>query len=214
MVRFFIENHVGESQGRLPFVAVSLPQQQQSLALLQKYLFAADAFNFSPELLNKLAPSRWSDWGNSPRRGRLDYPIHDSVLSLQSLVLRNLLSGQHLSVLKDIEFKSQPGKALSLPELFNNLHEGIWTEVIKPKGRLKISSLRRGLQREYLDVLKEMVLRKESVPEDARTLAWYKLRQLNQQLQGLNSEDEYTKAHLWESRDRITKVLNAPLQSN
>jgi hypothetical protein len=59
-----------------------------------------------------------------------------------------------------------------------------------------------------------MVLRREYVPEDARSLAWYRLRQLNEKLAQMNTNDEYTKAHLLETRDRIEKALNAPLQSN
>ncbi|MEH2350911.1 MAG: zinc-dependent metalloprotease [Nostoc sp.] len=205
----------GVSQHRLPFEPVPVEEQRQALETLQKYVFAEDALSFSPELLNKLAPSRWRHWGSSPRVGRLDFPIHDLVLLMQGSVLRDLLSGDRLSRLKDIELKTKPENALTLPELFDTLQSGIWTEVIKPKGKLmKISSLRRGLQRQYLDILTAMVLRKESVPEDARTLAWYKLKQLDEQLKGVNSEDEYTKAHLLETRDRIEKVLNAPLQGN
>ncbi|WP_041234009.1 zinc-dependent metalloprotease [Cylindrospermum stagnale] len=209
----FYRVHGGESENRLPFASVPVEQQRQALATLQKYVFAEDALNFSPELLNKLAPSRWRHWGSSPQVGRLDFPIHDLVLFMQGAVLRELLSSDRLSRLKDIELKSQPGNALSLPELFNTLHQGVWTEVLKPKGQsLKISSLRRGLQRQYLDILMAMVLRKENVPEDARTLAWYKLKQLDKQLKRVGSGDEYTKAHLLESGDRIEKTLNAPLQ--
>ncbi|MEH1766844.1 zinc-dependent metalloprotease [Nostoc sp.] len=205
----------GVTQHRLPFEAVPVEEQRQALDTLQKYVFAEDALNFSPELLNKLAPSRWRHWGTSVQVGRLDFPIHDLVLFMQGSVLRDLLSSDRLSRLKDIELKTPEGKALTLPELFDTLQSGIWTEVIKPKGKLmKITSLRRGLQRQYLDILTAMVLRKESVPEDARTLAWYKLKQLDQKLKGVNSEDEYTKAHLLETRDRIEKVLNAPLQGN
>ncbi|MBN3958218.1 zinc-dependent metalloprotease [Nostoc sp. NMS8] len=205
----------GVTQHRLPFEAVPVEEQRQALDTLQKYVFAEDALNFSPELLNKLAPSRWRHWGTSPQVGRLDFPIHDLVLFMQGSVLRDLLSSDRLSRLKDIELKTPEGKALTLPELFDTLQSGIWTEVIKPKGKpMKIASLRRGLQREYLDILTGMVLRKEHVPEDARTLAWYKLKQLDEKLKGVNSEDEYTKAHLLETRDRIEKVLNAPLQAN
>ncbi|MEH1839685.1 MAG: zinc-dependent metalloprotease [Nostoc sp.] len=205
----------GVSQHRLPFEPVPVEEQRQALETLQKYVFAEDALSFSPELLNKLAPSRWRHWGSSPQVGRLDFPIHDLVLFMQGSVLRDLLSGDRLSRLKDIELKTQSGNALSLPELFDTLQSDIWTEVIKPKGKsMKIASLRRGLQRQYLDILTGMVLRKEYVPEDARTLAWYKLKQLDEKLKGVNSEDEYTKAHLLETRDRIEKVLNAPLQAN
>ncbi|MEH1972887.1 MAG: zinc-dependent metalloprotease [Nostoc sp.] len=205
----------GVPQHRLPFEPVPVEEQRQALETLQKYVFAEDALSFSPELLNKLAPSRWRHWGSSPQVGRLDFPIHDLVLLMQGSVLRDLLSGDRLSRLKDIELKTPEGKALTLPELFDTLQSGIWTEVIKPKGKpMKIASLRRGLQRQYLDILTGMVLRKEYVPEDARTLAWYKLKQLDEKLKGVNSDDEYTKAHLLETRDRIEKVLNAPLQGN
>ncbi|WP_016875652.1 zinc-dependent metalloprotease [Chlorogloeopsis fritschii] len=211
----FFRVHAGNNQGQLPFQPVPADKQRQALAMLQKYVFAEDAFNFSPDLLNKLAPSRWRHWGSSPRIGRLDYPIHDLVLFVQSIVLSDLLSGDRLSRLKDIELKTETGKALSLPELFDTLQEGIWTEVIKSKDKnIKISSLRRGLQRQYLDMLTSMVLRKKHVPEDARTLAWYKIRQLDEKLANVNSDDEYTKAHILETRDRIKKVLDAPLQAN
>jgi Met-zincin/Domain of unknown function (DUF5117)/Domain of unknown function (DUF5118) len=205
----------GNSKKRLPFEPVPVEKQRQALEMLQKYIFDESALNFSPELLNKLAPSRWRHWGSAPRTGRLDYPIHDLILFIQTLVLQDLLSADRLSRLKDIELKSQPGKALSLPELFDTLQNGIWTEVLKPNGKqIKISSLRRGLQREYMNMLTGMVLRKQAVPEDARTLAWYKLKQLNEKLDGARSEDEYTKAHLQETRDRINKALNAQLQGN
>ena len=54
------------------------------------------------------------------------------------------------------------------------------------------------------------------MPEDARTLAWSKLRQLQAQLNKTlknRQMDDYTKAHLEETRDRIDKVLNAQIQS-
>ncbi|WP_066383371.1 MULTISPECIES: zinc-dependent metalloprotease [unclassified Anabaena] len=200
---------------RLPFESVPLEKQRQALNTLQKYVFDEKALNFPPELLNKLAPSRWLHWRSFPQMGRLDYPIHDLVLLLQGAVLRELLAGDRLSQLKDLELKNPPEKSLTLPELFDTLQTGIWTEVLQPKGgKLKITSFRRGLQREYLDILIRMVLRQEYVPEDARSLAWYKLRQLHSKLQQVNTRDAYTKAHILETRDRIEKALNAPLQGN
>lgn len=210
----FYRVNPSDDQERLPFVPVPVEQQRQALATIQEYVFAENALNFSPSLLNKLAPSRWLHWGSSPTTGRLDYPIHDLVLYVQSVVLSDLLSSDRLSRMKDIEIKSKPGEALTLPELFTTLQTGIWTEVLQPKGKLEISSLRRGLQRQYVNFLTAMVLRKVDVPEDARTLAWYKLKQLDQQLKRVKSNDDYTKAHLLETRDRIEKTLAAPLQAN
>ncbi|MEA5530789.1 zinc-dependent metalloprotease [Dolichospermum sp. UHCC 0684] len=203
-----------DTKGQLPFVPVPVEQQRQALMTMQKYVFAEDALKFPPELLNKLVPSRWLHWGTNIQIGRLDYPIHDLVLLVQTAVLRDLLASDRLTRIKDLELKSETGKSLTLPELFDTLQTGIWSEVLQPKGKLKISSLRRGLQREYLNVLMGMVLRKEATPEDARTLAWYKLKQLNNQLKRVNSEDEYTQAFLLETRDRIEKTLNAPLVGN
>lgn len=211
----FFRNHGGNPASGLPFQPVPVEKQRQALATLQRYIFSPQAFNFPPDLLNKLAPSRWSHWGSNIQFGRLDYPVHDLVLFLQSGVLRDLLSRDRLTRLKDIELKNPNRENLTIPELFDSLQTGIWTEVIKADGRgVKISSLRRGLQREYLNLLTDMVLRKEAVPEDARTLAWYKLRQLSEELKKARGEDEYTKAHLLETRDRIHKTLNASVQGN
>ncbi|MEH2001170.1 MAG: zinc-dependent metalloprotease [Nostoc sp.] len=200
------------------FVPVSLLKQRQALAKLQEYVFAEDAFSFSPQLLNQLAPSRWEHWGSSAPNNRLDYPIHDRILSFQSGVLRSLLDSDRLNRLQDIELKTQPGQALSIPELFDTLQTGIWTEVFAPKEPKPISSIRRSLQREHLNILLEMMLGTTNTPEDSRTLAWYELRQLQKAIsvrlkQLSESLDIYTLAHLEASGDRITKALNAQLIS-
>ncbi|MBW4614530.1 MAG: zinc-dependent metalloprotease [Desmonostoc vinosum HA7617-LM4] len=200
------------------FVPVSLGEQRQALTKLQEYVFADEAFSFSPQLLNQLAPSRWQHWGSDVLNSRLDYPIHESILYFQSTVLRSLLDSDRLNRLRDIEFKTPPGQALSLPELFDTLQGGIWTEVLAPESAKSLSSIRRALQREYLNILLEMVLGHTDVPEDGRTLAWYELRQLQKaidlKLKQLGENlDVYTLAHLEVSSDRITKALNAQLLS-
>ncbi|MBD2339240.1 zinc-dependent metalloprotease [Calothrix sp. FACHB-156] len=201
------------------FVPVSLEKQRQALAKLQEYVFAEDAFNFSPELLNQLAPSRWQHWGNHIPNDRLDYPLHDRILQFQSRVLRSLLDSDRLSRLQDIELKTQPGEFLSIPELFESLQQGIWKEVFTTAEPKPISSLRRSLQREHLNILLEMILRNTNTPEDGRTLAWYELRQLqtaidNKLKQLSDNLDISTLAHLQVTSDRITKALNAQLLSN
>jgi len=214
----FYRDHASGVNRRLPFEAVPVEKQREALALLQKYVFAEDAFQFPPELLNKLAPSRWMDWGSNLEWNRLDYPVHDRIFFPQSLVLRRLLSGDRLSRIQDLELKN-PGKVLTLPELFNTLQTDVWSEVLQPdKPSSNISSFRRALQREHLAILSGMVLRTENVPEDARSLAWKNLRQLqgtlNNRLSNADRLDDYTKAHLQETRDRISKALDANLQSN
>ena len=200
------------------FVPVSLFKQRQALTKLQQYVFAEDAFSFSPQLLNQLAPSRWEHWGSSAPNNRLDYPIHDRILSFQSAILRSLLDSDRLNRLQDIELKTLPGEALSIPELFDTLQTGIWTEVFAPGEPKPISSIRRSLQREHLNILLQIMLGTTNTPEDGRTLAWYELCQLQKAIdvrlkQIGESLDIYTLAHLEASGDRITKALNAQLVS-
>jgi hypothetical protein len=201
------------------FVAVPLEKQRYSLTKLREYVFDENAFSFSPQLLNQLAPSRFSHWGNPVPVSRLDYPIHERILYLQSGILRRLLDGDRLNRLRDIELKTLPGEALTIPELFDTLQKGIWTEVLGSSSHMAISSIRRSLQREHLNILLEMILRTTYVPEDGRTIAWYELRQLLKAIdvtlkQQSPKLDIYTLAHLEETCDRITKALNAQLLSN
>jgi hypothetical protein len=91
-------------------------------------------------------------------------------------------------------------------------------EVLNPdKTPTNISSLRRAVQREHLKIMTDMMLRKSNVPEDARTLAWYNLQRLREKLNKAVARsgtlDEYTKAHLAETRDRIAKTLDARVES-
>lgn len=200
------------------FVPVSLDKQRQALTKLQEYVFAEDAFSFSPQLLNQLAPSRWQHWGSPVGNNRLDYPFHDRIFSFQRRILRSLLHYERLNRLQDIEIKTQPGETLTMPELFDTLQQGIWTEIFAQEKPKPISSLRRSLQREHLNILLEMVLGKADAPADGRTLAWYELRLLQKaidiKLTQLDGQlDIYTLAHLELSRDRISKALNAQLIS-
>lgn len=228
----------GDAIGRLPFEPLPVTKQREALAAIQKNLFAADALSFSPNLLNKLAPSRWNHWGDSPDEFSLDYPIHRRILSLQTFVLSDLLSSNRLQRLRDTELKTNAGDALTLPELFENLQQGIWTEILTPTNDLtQISSLRRSLQRQHMNLLVNLALRNRfsmdkidnfldlvvgirtiNPPEDARTLAWYQLRQLRDRLANVLRDrsdklDTYTKAHLEETSDRITKAIDAKLQA-
>jgi hypothetical protein len=210
----------GDANAKLPFVPIALSQQREALATLDKYVFAPDAFSFPPELLNKLAPSRWEHWGSPALVFPLDYPIGDRITFLQRFVLRVLLSPVRLARLRDAELKSAPETALRMPEVLNTVQKNVWQEVLQPTNKkMEISTFRRSLQREHLAILIGMVLRKTNVPEDARSLAWYELRQLREGLSKSirnldRNADAYTRAHLEETRDRISKVLNAQIQSN
>jgi hypothetical protein len=215
----FNRNRIGDPNGRLPFEPIPVNQQREALNTLQKYVFSEEAFQFSPQLLNKLAPSRWQDWGNPDVNSTLEYRIGDRILWLQKSILEEILAPTRLVRLRDLELKTASQNTLTMPELFEALQNSIWTEVLQPDKEIEVSGIRRSLQREHLNLLTEMVLREVSVPEDALTLAWFQLKQLRDVLDktlekhndGMNA---YTLAHLEMTRDRIVKTLEAELQTN
>ncbi len=213
----FNRDRAGVGQSRLPFEAVSLAEQRRSLQLIKENVFDETKFKFSPALLNKLAPSRWSHWGTNTPVARLDYPIFENVLFLQAATMYDLFSYDRLSRLRDGEFKA-PDQTMSIPELFDTLQTAIWGEVLTPPDRLTLSSLRRALQREHMNALTKMVLRKADVPDDAQTVARYQLKQLQAAIgkaeRKVNRQDIYTLAHLEEAQDRIRKALDASLQAS
>ncbi|HEY9762264.1 MAG TPA: zinc-dependent metalloprotease [Trichocoleus sp.] len=227
------------SRGQRPFEPISAEKQRQTLDTLQKYVFAPDAFEFSPDLLNSLAPDRWLQWGQEITVAPLDYPIYNRILLLQGLILSDVLNADRLVRLRDTELKTSPGEALSLEELFDRVGRMVWAEVLTESPETaSISSLRRGLQRHHLTILTNLVLRGYSgldsaqgllefvgaattvgAPEDARVLARYQLKQLEDAIASTlrHQGDRLSltnRAHLEDVRDRITKTLNAPLQGS
>ncbi|MEO0457661.1 MAG: zinc-dependent metalloprotease, partial [Cyanobacteria bacterium P01_A01_bin.114] len=220
-----------------PLQPISAAKQREALAKLSQSVFAPDAFDFSPRLLNQLPPDRWQHWGASFTSAQLDYPIYERVLVLQSMALSDLMFSERLARVRDMEFKSDSEDIFTLPELFESLYQSVWAEVVTPDGALpEVSSLRRGLQRHHLNILSNLVLRRSfddvssaqsftdfialtvtlGAPEDARALARYQLRQMYQDLEKTLSRQGgqmavTTQAHLEAVCDRIEQVLEAPL---
>ncbi|RMH75509.1 MAG: DUF5117 domain-containing protein [Cyanobacteria bacterium J007] len=235
----FHRHHAGDPGAKPPFEAIAVERQREALAAIGDRVFAEDAFNFSPETIARLAPDRWDHWGNWIVWERLDYPLFDRLLGHQTLILSNLLSTDRLNRLRDGELSNPNGDSLRLGELFETLQAQIWSELSDDRDpRREITVLRRGLQREHLNMLLHMALRTNieaameatsfldliialrtlDPPEDARALARYQLRDLHAAIdRRLDKEgkrlDVQTRAHLEEARDRIAKALEAPMRA-
>ena len=196
---------------RVPLAPISRDRQLQSLDLVMDYIFAPDAFEFDHALLNRLVPSRWSHWG-MPWADTLDYPAFDRVAYIQYVTLASLMSASRLEALREIEFKSAPGEALTLPDLFERLDRTIWSE-LQAATPSNITDLRRELQRNYAKMQIDMLLERINAPEDARTLARRSLKRTRDQLEtALNRSsqlDTYTQAHLEDTQIQIDQALNA-----
>ena len=212
-------SHVGDPGNRLPFEPVPAAKQKEALDLLREHLFSPKAFQFSPQLLNKLASPRHSDFVDFfAMRTRFDVPIHEMVLSLQNHVMDRLFHPLVLSRVLDSEVKvAPPAEAFTLGTLFTGIQDSVWAETKTPGDSLNINSYRRSLQRAYLRKMVGMVLRDSGVPEDAQTLSRQGLITLRSQLQsalgkpGIRMSVE-TRAHLSESVSRIDEALKANMQ--
>jgi Met-zincin/Domain of unknown function (DUF5117)/Domain of unknown function (DUF5118) len=216
---YHYRSHVGDPGSRLPFEPVPVAKQKEALELLRAHLFSPTAFQFAPQLLNKLASPRHSNVVDFlAMRTRFDVPIHDLVLSLQNQVMDRLFHPLVLSRILDSEVKvTPPAEPFSLGLLFTELQDSIWAETKAPGDSLNINSYRRSLQRAHLRKMVGMVVRDSSVPEDAETLSRQGLISLRGQLQsalnkpGIKMSVE-TRAHLSESVARIDEALKANMQ--
>ncbi|MGA2981954.1 MAG: zinc-dependent metalloprotease [Terriglobales bacterium] len=217
---YHYRDHVGDAGHRVPFQPVLASKQKEALELLRQHLFSPSAFHFSPQLLNKLASPRFTDFTDFAALGktRFDVPIHDMVLKLQTTVLDRLYHPVVLSRILDSEVSAkEPAGAFSVGLLFAELQDSIWAEAKAPGTSLNIDSYRRSLQRAHLRKLVAMVLHDATVPEDAQTLARQNLTVLRTQLRATLAKPGVTmtletRAHLNESISRIDDALKANMQ--
>lgn len=208
-------DHVGTPHGRIPFEPVSVAKQREAFEFLKTHIFGPEAFSFSPELLNKLAPERFLDFSDSAfRMRRIDYPVHDVILSIQSLPLYFLYDPILLSRMQDLELRySADDEPFTMAEMFMELREAIWAELSEPSN---INSFRRALQRAHLEHLISMLVTPGyGIPEDACTLVRTDLVDLKTSIEHIRSDaalDASTQAHLDETLARVDAALQAQIE--
>jgi hypothetical protein len=215
-------DHRGDPSARPALLTVPAARQREALAFLTEAGFGEAAYRFRPELLTRLGPDRWRHWGSNPgTKGRIDFPLHSWAMAQQSALLGQVLDPVVLSRIRDAELRAVEGEpTVTIPELFTTMTRAIWAEAYPGAGRTaprNISSVRRDLQRLYLNRLIQMIVSPlPETPEDARTLARSALADLGSELdrsllrRGIGL-DPYTKAHLVDSKERISQALNAQL---
>jgi hypothetical protein len=203
-------DHRGDPEGRDPFMPVKAAKQREALRFLQEHFLTDKVFQFSPELLRKLAADRWLHWGNEQTLfADVEYPLHQRILRIQQVVLDHMFDADVLVRIQNNSLKcDKDEQPLTIAEVFRCLTDGIWNELApagqdgKETGRkLTTSIVRRNLQREYLKDLIKLVLGEKTpgggsfiiilfgggssapMPADARSLARMHLRDINQRIQ-------------------------------
>ena len=212
-------DHVGDPDARPALVPVPVEKQREALRFLSSAVFGAEAFNLPPELLQQFGLNRWSHWGNTNTvNGRIDYPLLDQVLGVQTTFLNNVMHPMRLARIRDAELRFGAGAVVSIPEVMTELSRMIWSEAWSAPSR-SVSAQRRDLQRAHLDRLVTMTARSVTgLPADGRAAARAQLQDLDRRLASRLAAraalDAITQAHYGEARARIARALEAGLDVN
>lgn len=209
-------DHVGDPGAREPFVNVPRAKQLEALDFIIESVFDEDAFGLPQEVYQKFGADRWSHWGNTNTYGgRIDYPLHQTLSGFQAAMLNQLTNPAKLSRMRDGEVKFGTENVVTIPEMMGELSSSVWSEVWSAPGT-NVSSLRRDLQRAYIDRMATLVTdAPNGTPADARSVARLELMNLksriDRRLSPPFSFDSYTEAHLREVQARIDRILQADM---
>jgi len=199
--------------------------QREALNFVIRNAFYDEAFGLTPELLNKMTTEKWLDEGSwSAALQDSTWPVHDRIMGIQSSVMTMLLNPTTLARVYDNEFRT-PNEVdmITLPELLDSIQNSVWSELESPEVKRYtarqplISSLRRNLQREFLDRIIDLTKPDDYLGAASRpvsNLALMHLRGLQRIINsvledGVVQVDAYSKSHLEEAALRIGKVLDA-----
>lgn len=204
-------DHRGDPQARPPFAAVPKERQQEAMTFLTAYGFDENAFRIPGDVLRQFGADRWSHWGNQNTwNGRIDYPLQDRVVGIQTALLRQLTHPFLFQRMLDAELKYGETNVLTIPQMLEQLTAAIWSEV---RAGRDVPQLRRALQRAHLERLADFVTDPpDALPADARSVARLQLVELRaaaQQALDGGTLNPYTRAHLGESVAAIDRALEA-----
>ena len=211
----------GDPGNRQSLIPIAAERQRKALAFVIQNAFRDEAFGITQAILERLTNDKWIDEGIRSM-SESTFPIHDRILGYQASTLTMLMNPSTLRRVFDNESLVPADQdAVTLPELMDKLYAEIWSELdAKPEGEVtarkpRISSWRRNLQREHLERLIDLAIPTDSnaVTKPVTALALMQLKELKRKLdatlEGRNSLDAYSLAHLAEAQTRIVKAIDA-----
>lgn len=164
-------SRVGDPNTNNPFTPVPADEQRRAMAFLRDHIFAADAFDFPPELVNKLQYETFPDFSWSVYSvPQTDYPLHQRALYVQQIALSRLYSPYVLGRLMNMSERLPDGAdQYTMYDMFTDTRRAIWGEIVGPNN---VNTYRRNLQMAHLNWIMNIYLGPSAVwPTDARTLA-------------------------------------------
>lgn len=205
------KTHIGDPNGKIPFTPVPAAEQRKAVQFLSDRIFAANAFNISPELLNKLQPNRFYDFTGEVFFAPIAYQWYERVLNVQATAINNLYYPLTLQrLVGNLARVPDNEPKYTMYDLFTDVRRAIWGEMITPSN---VNEYRRQLQLYHLRRIISIYLSNASMyPSDALTLAANDLDILDQAARAAvnsNAIDAMTKAHFKEVTRQIAAARAA-----
>ncbi len=217
--------HRGDPGAEAPIVPVAFADQRRAFDLLDRYLFAADAWRLSPALLANLGYSEWAGYGyvgfegygNLPQFSydppeRHDVPLAEEIGKMQGNAIAQMFQAPVLARISDAGSETADTHAMRLGDLFDWMHRSVFAELRGAAKTSSIGRLRRNLQQRYVETLAHLYTAPAAgVPSDARALARADLTTLlgetvrADRAPGLDRE---TRAHLAFLHARVQAALH------
>jgi hypothetical protein len=222
---YFNRAHRGDENAKPPFVLVDAKTQRDALAFIEKNLYNDDFFQFPPDVLNHLAPSRWRH-SDSYVSYTMDFPIHEIIGIIQWWNLFDRLYPNTLRRIHDNELKTDEADKLTAAEYIQRVQAACWGDTCdaqRAKGghwtdaKPFVSDIRRSLQREYLSMMEPLVRIPpgQVLSPDLHAMLRHSLQQLADQIHAVQESsaiDFASAAHLQECRSRIERMLTSELR--
>lgn len=221
---FVYRDKKGDKEDRLPIEVVSAKKQRDALNFVIENTFRDEAFGLTQDLLLRMTVNKWLD-DMDAFMSDSTWPIHDTIMGIQASTLARLMYPTTLRRIYDNEFLvPADADALTLPELLDTVSDEVWSELNEEVGKKytarepMISSLRRNLQREHVELLIELSksdFLSTAAYKPIGNLVMEKLRRIKDKridrvLQAsADNLDPYTKAHLEDASTQIDKALKA-----
>lgn len=179
-----------------PHTPVPLATQKKAMEVLNKYVFAPDAYDADAQVFPYLQPQRR---GYNQNLYGDDYRITDNILSVQAgAALSHLLHGATLLRITNTRLY---GNQYSVAAVMGDLEKGIFDADIATN----VNVYRQNLQTYYVRQLIAMIDPKTQQFDDAsKAAALYTLKKIKTQLATAVSTNEETKAH----RANLVYIIN------
>lgn len=170
------------------FQHVPKAKQQEAIQFLHREIFTTPEWLIDPAILDRIESTG----------------IVDRLLKMQKRALNIVFEAARLKRLIEGE-ATEGSKAYSVLNLFDELEQGIWSELRSGK---KITIYRRNLQRAYVDKLATILANKKD-DSDVRALSRSRLKSLERQIKMTlnNQTDSLSLVHLKDILDRIETLF-------